>query len=232
MAVITFTLVVSIDDSEQDDAPEEDRDAQGSFKGDHSRSVRFRVLSAKDTNFLLFKQNNVDHKLTELMRAWLEAAPEQRDYNVGALYLFKLSGNAILYTNLVRNISRHREFIEYQLQKYYDYRVQELTHEEVEQMASQAEQIVHTQLSLTTEAEEHPRGRRTDHDSLPDEVQALYRENLSLLRRMREVHLQLRKLSLEGAPCPDSERYPFLKELIALDKRMHSNWERYDHYTP
>ena len=30
---------------------------------------------------------------------------------------------------------------------------------------------------------------------------------------------------------PDSERYPFLKELIALDKRLHSNWEQYDHYT-
>ena len=56
-------------------------------------------------------------------------------------------------------------------------------------------------------------------------------ENLSLLQRMREVHLKLRTLSTADAPCPDSERYPFLKELIELDTRLHANWDRYDHYT-
>ena len=55
-------------------------------------------------------------------------------------------------------------------------------------------------------------------------------ENLSILQRMRELHLKLRSLSLETAPCPDSERYPFLKELIELDKKMHANWEEYDHF--
>lgn len=47
---------------------------------------------------------------------------------------------------------------------------------------------------------------------------------------MRELYLRLRSLSLDNATCPDSERYPFLKELISLDKKLHSNWEAYDHY--
>lgn len=47
---------------------------------------------------------------------------------------------------------------------------------------------------------------------------------------MRELHLRLRSLSLENSTCPDSERFPFLKELIALDKKLHANWEAYDHY--
>ena len=47
---------------------------------------------------------------------------------------------------------------------------------------------------------------------------------------MRELHLRLRSLSLDNATCPDSERYPFLKELISLDKKLHANWEAYDHY--
>ena len=47
---------------------------------------------------------------------------------------------------------------------------------------------------------------------------------------MREVHLRLRSLSLENATCPDSERYPFLKELISLDKKLHANWEASDRY--
>lgn len=73
-------------------------------------------------------------------------------------------------------------------------------------------------------------GKRPDHDSLPDEIKALYVENLSLLHEMRELHMQLRHLSTENATCPDSERYPFLKELIAKDKQYHKNWETYDRY--
>ena len=49
---------------------------------------------------------------------------------------------------------------------------------------------------------------------------------------MRELHLQLRQLSKENATCPDIERYPFLKELIALDKTYHKNWQIYDSWTP
>ena len=74
-------------------------------------------------------------------------------------------------------------------------------------------------------------GKRADHDMLPLEVQALYVENLDILRRMREVHLRLRTMTekmKDGEMCPDSDRYPFLKELIELDKKYHSNWETYD----
>ena len=62
-----------------------------------------------------------------------------------------------------------------------------------------------------TSNEEFRKGKRADHDQLPEEIQARYVENLDLLRRMREVHLKLRSLSTEQVSCPDSERYPFLK---------------------
>ena len=71
-------------------------------------------------------------------------------------------------------------------------------------------------------------GKREGHDLLPDEIKAKFVENLDLLRRMRELHLRLRTLSLENATCPNSERYPILKELIELDKKLHKNWEEYD----
>jgi hypothetical protein len=172
----------------------------------------------------------MDNNFTELLHTWLTTDAEERDYSVGALYLLKLTGNAIMYRNVVANLDAHREFIEYQLQKYYDFRVQELTHEQVEEMAAQVETIVATELSLSTEATEFRKGKREDHEQLPDEIKACYVENLSLLQQMRELHLQLRNLSLDNAPCPDSDRYPFLKELIRLDKQMHENWERYDRY--
>lgn len=124
--------------------------------------------------------------------------------------------------------------VDYQLQKYYNFRVKALTHAQVEEMAAQVQTIADEHL-LTDDASTAPEderrlGKREDHDTLPDEVKAKYVENLSLLQRMRELHLRLRSLSLENATCPDSERYPFLKELISLDKKLHANWEEYDHF--
>lgn len=172
----------------------------------------------------------MDHKFTELIKQWLETPSDQRDYSVGALYLLKLSGNQIMYRNIVAQLDRRHDFVDYQIQKYYNFRVQALTHAQVEEMQQQVDVIVAEHISLAANADEHKTGKRDDHDSLPDEIKAKYVENLSILQRMRELHLKLRSLSLDTSPCPDSERYPFLKELIELDKKIHANWEEYDHY--
>lgn len=172
----------------------------------------------------------MDNKFTELIKQWLETPSNQRDYSVGALYLLKLSGNQIMYRNIVAQLDRRHDFVDYQIQKYYNFRVQALTHAQVEEMQQKVDVIVAEHISLAANADEHKTGKRDDHDSLPDEIKAKYVENLSILQRMRELHLKLRSLSLDTAPCPDSERYPFLKELIELDKKMHANWEEYDHY--
>ena len=172
----------------------------------------------------------MDHKFTELIKQWLETPSNQRDYSVGALYLLKLSGNQIMYRNIVAQLDRRHDFVDYQIQKYYNFRVQALTHAQVEEMQQKVDAIVAEHISLAANADEHKTGKRDDHDSLPDEIKAKYVENLSILQRMRELHLKLRSLSLDTAPCPDSERYPFLKELINLDKKMHANWEEYDHF--
>ncbi|PWM28759.1 MAG: hypothetical protein DBX40_00945 [Clostridiales bacterium] len=171
------------------------------------------------------------HKFTELIKTWLQTPEAERDYTVGALYLLKLSGNKIMYRNIISQIDRRHDVVEYQLQKYYNFRVQALTHAQVEEMSAQVKAIVAEHIPLAAAADEQPqKGKRADHDSLPDEIKAKFVENLSLLQRMRELHLRLRSLSLDNATCPDSERYPFLKELISLDKKLHANWEAYDHY--
>lgn len=173
----------------------------------------------------------MDNKFTELIGQWLQTPEAERDYSVGALYLLKLSGNQIMYRNIVAQLDRRHDVVEYQLQKYYNFRVQALTHSQVEEMQKEVDVIVADHIPLAAQADETPqKGKRSDHDSLPDDIKAKYVENLSLLQRMRELHLRLRSFSLDNAPCPDSERYPFLKELISLDKKLHANWEAYDRY--
>ena len=177
----------------------------------------------------------MDNNFTKQVQDWLNTPSAERDYEQGAMMLLKLTGNQIMYRNLtMRHTTRNEEFIEYQLKRRLKFRLAQVTHKEVEEMQRQVDGIAEKnglEKTDTKPTNEFRAGKRADHDSLPDEIQALYVENLSIVQKMRELHLKLRSLSLNNATCPDSERYPFLKELIALDKRLHSNWEKYDHYT-
>lgn len=171
----------------------------------------------------------MDANFTKQIQDWLMTPADKRDYAQGALFLLKLTGNQIMYRNLMANPRRNAEFIERQLQKRLSFRLQRLTHAQVEEMQSQVNVIAK---KLTPNSGENfKQGKRDDHDQLPDEVQALYVENLGIVQRMRELHLRLRSLSTEDNPARDCDRYPFLKELIDLDKKLHSNWETYDHFT-
>lgn len=181
-----------------------------------------------------------DHLFTERLGLWLKAAPDARDYAEGCTMFLQLTGRVVMYKNLLAVHDMPR--LETELQAKYDFRVRGLTHDQVTEMSAHVEKIAESlELSDETKAGacslnsrpsslDFKRGKRPDHDTLPPEIQALYVENLSVLRRMREVHLRLRSLSLVDHPCPDSERYPFLKELIGLDKKYRGNWKAYDEY--
>lgn len=198
-----------------------------------------------------------DIKFTEKVQAWLDTPAEERDYDQGAIFLLQLSNNQIMYRNLSRNTKKNAQFIEYQIRKYMKFRLADLTHAQVVEMQKAVDKIaalrhldreespvnVDDDTDVTGEdtgsvdapestnvnvSSEFKAGKRADHDSLPIEIQALYIENGNIIHKMRELHMRLRSLSVENATCPDSERYPFLKELIALDKQYHKNWQVYD----
>lgn len=207
----------------------------------------------------------MDNNFTEEVKAWLDMPASERDYDKGALYLLQLSNNQIMYRNLSRNAKKHGDFIEHHIRKYMKFRLERLTHEQVQEMQKKVDKIAilrnldassegssassggengegNDSASGSTETADSsdsavsasPKfkaGIRADHDLLPAEIQALYVENASILQKMRELHLTLRNLSLDNVACPDSERYPFLKELIELDKKYHSNWKAYDSFS-
>ena len=207
----------------------------------------------------------MDNNFTEEVKAWLDMPASERDYDKGALYLLQLSNNQIMYRNLSRNAKKHGDFIEHHIRKYMKFRLERLTHEQVQEMQKKVDKIAilrnldassegsyassggengegndsasgstETADSTDSAVSASPKfkaGIRADHDLLPAEIQALYVENASILQKMRELHLILRNLSLDNVACPDSERYPFLKELIELDKKYHSNWKAYDSFS-
>ena len=175
----------------------------------------------------------MDKEFTNKLQTWLSLPREDRDWDEGALMLLQLTGNKIMYRNLSVNPEGKANFIEGKLQQYLEFRLVELTHEQVKEMQHAVEEIVkeHTEFkSDDNEAKNFKAGKRADHDTLPEEIQALYVENLDLVHRMRELHLKLRTMSTTDSTCADSDRYPFLKEFIKLDKKLHDNWNVYDHF--
>lgn len=175
----------------------------------------------------------MDKEFTNKLQAWLNQSREDRDWDEGALMLLQLTGNKIMYRNLSVNPEGKANFIEGKLQQYLEFRLAELTHEQVKEMQHAVEEIVkeHTEFkSDDNEAKNFKAGKRADHDALPEEIQALYVENLDIVHRMRELHLKLRTMSTTDSTCADSDRYPFLKEFIKLDKKLHDNWNVYDHF--
>ena len=177
-------------------------------------------------------ENQFNSKLQE----WLNN--ENRTIQDGCLLLLQMENNQIHYQNLLRHPNKVAvmKYLQTELQKRLKIRLANVTHQEVAEMEEKVEVIVKKHFAYQEAAksgttnEEFRKGKRADHDQLPEEIQARYIENLDLLRKMRELHLKLRTLSTQQVSCPDSERYPFLKELIALDKQLHENWEVYDHY--
>ena len=168
-------------------------------------------------------------ELIPKVKEWLDANPDERDLAAGALLVLQLTNNRIMYQNFMRKPKLYASRIEYELKKKYQFYLQQLTHEQVAEMGKQVE-VIAKEHNLPNEHEEFKKGKRADHDALPVEIQALYAQNLSIMQQMRRCHTQLQLLSVEHSTCPDSERYPFLKELIDLDKQYHANWEQYDHY--
>ena len=169
---------------------------------------------------------------------WNETPESERDYCLGLSILVQASGNRSLIWS-IRNPSEKKDFIDYHLTKYIRFAISDDERKEVAKMDVQVRKIVKDNISLSVEKDEAKnRGKRDDHDSLPPEIQALYVENLDILHKIRDLHLKLRNLTAayrQGnmkTQCIDAERYPFLKEIISLDKKMHNNWKTYDQYVP
>lgn len=174
----------------------------------------------------------MNNKLTERLQDFLDTPREDRDWNEGAILLLQLTNNTIMYRNLSINPKGKVEFIEGKLRAFLKSRREVEAHDEVIILQEQVNAIIenHTEFKEDNEAKEFKAGKRADHDRLPEDIQALYVENLDLVHRMRELHLRLRLLSDSTKQVPAAERKPLLDEFINLDKKLHANWDAYDHF--
>ena len=149
---------------------------------------------------------------------WLKTNPKERSLEAGAMLMLQANRNRILHQNVLNR--RNFEKIEYEVQKYLGDKYRSCNSLTVKIM----EEVVIA--NNYTQKPEDIAGRREDHEHLPAKIRKLYERNMEIYPRMRSLHERLKVLSGTGfTPC---DRFPFLKELIALDAELRINWEEYD----
>lgn len=163
-----------------------------------------------------------DPILTSQISDWLNASPKQRSLEDGALLLLRLNANRIMYQQILRN--RLAEKLEYELQKHLNIRLHGLTRAEV----AKVEKQVMPRLKKELANGEEYRGRRADHDSLPDKVKALYEKNGTRWRQMHRLFETLKTMR-DAQPC---DRHELVHQLVQLDDAYRADWEKYDHWAP
>lgn len=183
-----------------------------------------------------FHLNNMDTQLTDKIKAYLDAKPEDRDVIAGANLLLKLNRNRILFNNVIRRPDKFADKVVYELKKYYRIRLASMTVEDVVRMdhtvVPQAKETIEAGAPEISADDDTPtegtvaRGKREDHDSLPEAIQELWKENGELYFKIKSLFEQLK--TMEDAPSCD--RYEYLVQLKEADIRYRENMRRYDEY--
>lgn len=174
----------------------------------------------------------MDQDLTSKIHNWLEHS-DTLDVIEGAKLLLQVTRNQIIYRNALRSPERYRERIAYELRKVYNNRLNAVTKAEVTSLMKQVDAIS-TARGLDKPQDnnrtEFQRGKRADHNELPESVQRLWEDNAEIMKKMRDCHTHLRLITPQNSTCPDSDRYPWAKEIIRLDMQYRENFNVYDHY--
>jgi len=156
--------------------------------------------------------------LTAKIKEILDTPNDKIDIDSAALVLLKVNRNRILNQNILRRNDVAK--LKYELQKIYDFRSKENALNEAKELEKEVIPVIEVTLPAAEKIEAtETKGMRPDHEKLPDDIKACYLENLNHYHKMRKLHEQL-KLMGDAKAC---DRYPFLKELVDLDKEVREN---------
>lgn len=161
---------------------------------------------------------------------WLNAKPEDRVLEVGASLMVQGNRNRVLRDFVLRKNDFAK--VEYELNKIIGAAretPEEVFVHNVPGMDEKAA-IIGMKLDQVNEASfgTNFAGKRTDHDTLPEDIKIIPEKNLEIYRAMRSIFERIKLLSEEGH-TPE-ERVPHLQELFSLEERLLSNWSAYDSY--
>lgn len=151
---------------------------------------------------------------------WLNQPAAERDLEKGAKLLLQISNNKILYKNVIRK--ENFDKIEYVLRNF----IGDKAPDSVDEKPENAQLNAFEKILKNTSEKVEGKGKREDHDQLPDFIQTIPDTNTTIYQKMRSLQERLKILSSSTSTAAD--RLPFVTELMTLDAELTANWETYD----
>lgn len=188
----------------------------------------------------------LDKEFTKAISVWLSTSREERDVVAGAELLLRLTGNRQFYATACVRPDVVHDHVEYELKKHLSIReaghntetLRALERGLLSEFSAMEESAVVSVADESTEDDayveraageaEHVvrRGRRADHDELPEYIQQIVEDNSVRYEQMRVLYNRLLSLQ-DAAPC---DRKEDIFQLDKLHKEWGAAWKVYDHY--
>jgi hypothetical protein len=188
----------------------------------------------------------IDKLFRSRVEEWLQTEHHnEAELAQGAMMMLQCNRNRTLYNTVIKRPARYEEKIAYELRKHLRYLQDDLNLEDVKNLEKQILPVIHhavmavpeedegTKLPAPALSSEEPyeqtgtvvaRGKRTDHDTLPEAIRAIWDKNAERYKKIKQAHETCKTLT---AAC---DRYEFTSAIAELWADYKKDFDTYDHY--
>ena len=203
-----------------------------------------------------------DVKFTQNIKQWFDSEHTDENIRDGAMLLLQINNNRHLYQQIMLRPQRMLEHLKYELQKHYDYRIKGLSLDEVRKFDGEVTPLLQKAVDSTADADKLAadvaphlpfvdaentdsidataiiaKGKRADHDQLPDDIKEIWDANIQRWKRIKELFEACKAYQLscdrfEGLNAANEE---FQKMLLTLKTEYYAykqSMDQYDHAVP
>lgn len=203
-----------------------------------------------------------DVKFTQKIKQWFDSEHTDENIREGAMLLLQINNNRHLYQQIMLRPQRMLEHLKYELQKHYDYRIKGMSLDEVRKFDGEVTPLLQKAVDSTADADKLAaevaphlpfvdaentdsidataiiaKGKRADHDQLPDEIKEIWEANVQRWKRIKELFEACKAYQLscdrfEGLNAANEE---FQKMLLTLKTEYYAykqSMDQYDHAVP
>ena len=203
-----------------------------------------------------------DVKFTQKISQWFDSEHTDDNIREGAMLLLQMNNNRHLYQQIMLRPQHMLEHLKYELQKHYGYRIKGMTLDEVRKFDGEVTPLLQRASDVTADADKLAadvaphlpvvdaentdsidasaiiaKGKRADHDQLPDEIKEIWEANCQRWKRIKELFEACKSYQLscdrfEGLNAANEE---FQKMLLTLKTEYYAykqGMDEYDHAEP
>lgn len=154
----------------------------------------------------------IDNKFTQIVKAWFDKDHTDENIREGAMLLLQMNNNRYLFQQINFDPQGKLELLKYELQKHLNYRIEGMTLDEVKEYDKKVTPILQSAIDKTSEADKIAaelaphlpvyednvdiesitpqaliaRGKREDHDQLPENIRKIWDANAALWKKIKE----------------------------------------------